>query len=230
MKNKSKRQLGMVGLGRMGASMVRRLVKNGHRCVVFDQLPKAVKDLAKDKAVGAASLADLVKKLDKPRAVWLMVPAAVVDKTIADLLPFLEAGDTLIDGGNSYYIDGNLLKSILKLAIVALFKTLGFKRFKEIINSFFVERFMRQAFRPIIAKLFFWPPKIIFFTNSPGNAITRPKIFRFSISENRRDSRSIERVKVGDDWRSERPFLKSERTQRLWSRGILEADVDCAAV
>src|ERR1700733_10656613 len=105
MKNKSQKQLGMVGLGRMGANMVRRLIKNGHRCVVFDQLPKAVKDLAKDKAVGAASLADLVKKLDKPRAVWLMVPAAVVDKTIADLVPLLEAGDTLIDGGNSYYID-----------------------------------------------------------------------------------------------------------------------------
>jgi 6-phosphogluconate dehydrogenase len=105
MKNKSQKQLGMVGLGRMGASMVRRLIKNGHRCVVFDQLPKAVKDLARDKAVGAASLADLVRKLDKPRAVWLMVPAAVVDKTIANLVPLLEAGDTLIDGGNSYYID-----------------------------------------------------------------------------------------------------------------------------
>src|SRR5271169_2588720 len=105
MKNKSQKQLGMVGLGRMGANMVRRLIKNGHRCVVFDQLPKAVKDLAKGKAVGAASLADVVKKLDKPRAVWLMVPAAVVDKTIADIVPLLEAGDTLIDGGNSYYID-----------------------------------------------------------------------------------------------------------------------------
>ena len=98
-------QLGMIGLGRMGSNMVRRLIKNGHRCVVFDQLPKAVKDLAKGKAVGAASLADLVKKLAKPRAIWLMVPAAVVDKTIADLVPLLEAGDTLIDGGNSYYID-----------------------------------------------------------------------------------------------------------------------------
>jgi len=98
-------QLGMVGLGRMGANMVRRLIKDGHKCVVFDQLPKAVKDLTKYKATGAASLADLVKKLAKPRAVWLMVPAAAVDKTIADLLPLLEAGDTLIDGGNSYYID-----------------------------------------------------------------------------------------------------------------------------
>jgi 6-phosphogluconate dehydrogenase len=105
MKNKSQKQLGMVGLGRMGANMVRRLIKDGHRCVVFDQLPKAVKDLAKAKAVGASSLADLVKKLAKPRTVWLMVPAAVVDKTIADLVPLLEAGDTLIDGGNSYYID-----------------------------------------------------------------------------------------------------------------------------
>ena len=102
MKKKPTIQLGMIGLGRMGSNMVRRLIKNGHQCVVFDQLPKAVKDLAKSKAVGADSLADLVKKLAKPRAIWLMVPAAVVDKTIADLLPLLEAGDTLIDGGNSY--------------------------------------------------------------------------------------------------------------------------------
>jgi len=98
-------QLGMVGLGRMGANMVRRLLKAGHRCNVFDVAPKAVEDLATEGAVGAFSFADLVKKLDKPRAIWLMVPAAVVDKTIADLLPFLEAGDTLIDGGNSYYVD-----------------------------------------------------------------------------------------------------------------------------
>jgi 6-phosphogluconate dehydrogenase len=105
MNNKSTMQLGMIGLGRMGANMVRRLIKDGHRCVAFDHLPEAVKDLAKDNAAGASSLADLVKKLDKPRALWLMVPAAVVDKTIADILPFLEAGDILIDGGNSYYID-----------------------------------------------------------------------------------------------------------------------------
>jgi 6-phosphogluconate dehydrogenase len=98
-------QLAMVGLGRMGANMVRRLLRSGHRCVVFDVSPKAVEDLAKDKAVGAASLADLVRKLEKPRAVWLMVPAAVVDKTIADLVPHLERGDILIDGGNSYYVD-----------------------------------------------------------------------------------------------------------------------------
>ena len=80
-------QLGMIGLGRMGANMVRRLLKGGHQCVVFDMSPKAVEELVKEKAAGASSLADLVKKLDKPRAVWLMVPAAVVDKTIADLLP-----------------------------------------------------------------------------------------------------------------------------------------------
>ncbi len=98
-------QLGMIGLGRMGANMVRRLIKAGHQCVVFDMSPKTVKELVNEKAVGASSLADLVKKLDKPRAVWLMVPAAVVDKTIADLLPHLEAGDILIDGGNSYYVD-----------------------------------------------------------------------------------------------------------------------------
>ena len=95
----------MVGLGRMGANMVRRLLKAGHRCNVFDVVPKAVEDLAREGAVGASSFADLVKKLDKPRAIWLMVPAAVVDRTIGDVLPFLEAGDTLIDGGNSYYVD-----------------------------------------------------------------------------------------------------------------------------
>src|ERR1700746_874493 len=98
-------QLGMIGLGRMGANMVRRLVKKGHSCVVFDRSPQAVEGLVKEHAVGANSLTDLVKKLEKPRAVWLMVPAAVVDQTIADLLPHLEPGDTLIDGGNSYYID-----------------------------------------------------------------------------------------------------------------------------
>jgi len=98
-------QLAMVGLGRMGANMVRRLLKGGHQCVVFDVSSKAVKELAKEKAVGASSLADLVKKLEKPRAVWLMVPAAIVDKTIADVVSRLEADDILIDGGNSYYVD-----------------------------------------------------------------------------------------------------------------------------
>ena len=98
-------QLGMIGLGRMGANMVRRLSKDGHDCVVFDRSPKAVNELVQEKAVGAASLAELVKKLQTPRVIWLMVPAAVVDKTIADLQPHLEAGDILIDGGNSYYVD-----------------------------------------------------------------------------------------------------------------------------
>ena len=98
-------QLGMVGLGRMGANMVRRLLKGGHQCVVFDMSPKAVSELAAEHAVGSGSLAELVKKLEKPRAVWLMVPAAAVDKTIADILPALEPDDILIDGGNSYYID-----------------------------------------------------------------------------------------------------------------------------
>ena len=98
-------QLGMVGLGRMGANMVRRLLRGGHQCVAFDMSPRAVEELAKEGAVGASSLADLVQKLAKPRALWLMVPAAVVDSTIADLLPLLEPDDILIDGGNSYYID-----------------------------------------------------------------------------------------------------------------------------
>ena len=98
-------QLGMIGLGRMGANMVRRLIRNNHQCVVFDRSQQSVSDLAKEKAVGAASLAALVKNLEKPRAVWLMVPAAVVDQSIADLRHLLEAGDILIDGGNSYYVD-----------------------------------------------------------------------------------------------------------------------------
>ena len=98
-------QLAMIGLGRMGANMVRRLLLGGHQCVVFDASPKAIEDLTKDKAIGASSIADLVRKLEKPRTVWLMVPAAVVDKTIADIVPHLEGGDILIDGGNSYYVD-----------------------------------------------------------------------------------------------------------------------------
>jgi 6-phosphogluconate dehydrogenase len=98
-------QLGMIGLGRMGSNMVRRLLKGGRDCVVFDASPKAVKELAKDGATGATSLRDLAAKLHKPRVLWLMVPAAVVDETSAELLPYLESGDTLIDGGNSYYID-----------------------------------------------------------------------------------------------------------------------------
>src|SRR5271167_4948495 len=98
-------QLGMVGLGRMGANMVRRLIRGGHECVVFDMFPKAVQELAAEKATPSSSLEDLVKKMAKPRAVWLMVPAAVVDETIAKVLPSLEGGDILIDGGNAYYID-----------------------------------------------------------------------------------------------------------------------------
>jgi 6-phosphogluconate dehydrogenase len=98
-------QLGMIGLGRMGANMVRRLLRGGHRCVVFDMSRKAVEELVEESAVGATDLRDFVKKLEKPRAIWLMVPAGVVDKTISDLVPQLEAGDTLIDGGNSYYVD-----------------------------------------------------------------------------------------------------------------------------
>jgi 6-phosphogluconate dehydrogenase len=98
-------QLGMIGLGRMGANMVRRLINRGHSCAVFDMSPNAVGELVKEKAVGADSLTALVKKLEKPRAIWLMVPAAVVDKTIVDLRPHLDPGDILIDGGNSYYVD-----------------------------------------------------------------------------------------------------------------------------
>ncbi len=98
-------QLGMIGLGRMGANMVRRLLKGGVECVVFNRSPKPVEELAKEGATGAADLGDLVAKLKTPRAIWLMVPAAVVDETISELLPHLEKGDTIIDGGNSYYVD-----------------------------------------------------------------------------------------------------------------------------
>jgi len=98
-------QLGMVGLGRMGANMVRRLVGKGHECVVFDASATAVRALTREAAAGADSLADLVRHLRRPRAVWLMVPAASVDETIAKLEPHLESEDALIDGGNSYYVD-----------------------------------------------------------------------------------------------------------------------------
>ena len=98
-------QLGMIGLGRMGGNMVRRLLKGGHQCVVYSKSASQVAELVKEKALGTTSLPDFVKKLTKPRAIWLMVPTGVVDNVIADLLPHLEHGDILIDGGNSYYID-----------------------------------------------------------------------------------------------------------------------------
>ncbi|MGH7143962.1 MAG: phosphogluconate dehydrogenase (NAD(+)-dependent, decarboxylating) [Planctomycetota bacterium] len=98
-------ELGMIGLGRMGMNMVRRLMKAGHRCVVSDLNAASVQALVAEKAVGSSSLADFVAKMTAPRAIWLMVPAAVVDKTLAALTPLLQAGDTVIDGGNSYYHD-----------------------------------------------------------------------------------------------------------------------------
>ena len=98
-------QLGMIGLGRMGANMVRRLQKGGHECVVFDMNQANVQALAKEGSTGSSSIDDFVAKLKTPRAIWLMVPAAVVDSTLALLLPKLGKDDVLIDGGNSYYID-----------------------------------------------------------------------------------------------------------------------------
>jgi 6-phosphogluconate dehydrogenase len=98
-------QLGMIGLGRMGANMVRRLLKGGHQCVVYNKVPQPVAELVKEKAVGTDSLAEFARRLTRPRVAWLMVPAAAVDETITGLLPHLESGDILIDGGNSYYID-----------------------------------------------------------------------------------------------------------------------------
>ena len=108
-------QIGMIGLGRMGASMVRRLVQNGHECVVYDTQLAAVAGLQKDGAIGTTSLQEMVSRMARPRAIWLMVPAALVDQALGDLVPLLEAGDIVIDGGNSYYRDdirrGNELKA-----------------------------------------------------------------------------------------------------------------------
>jgi 6-phosphogluconate dehydrogenase len=98
-------QLGMIGLGRMGANMVRRLMRGGHTCVVYDRSADAVAGLSKEGATGSSALKDFVSKLERPRSIWLMVPAAVTDASIADLVPLLEKGDCIIDGGNSYYID-----------------------------------------------------------------------------------------------------------------------------
>lgn len=98
-------ELGMIGLGRMGTNMVRRLMRVGHQCIVYDLQPDAVKAIVKEGAVGATSLEDLAHKLKKPRSVWLMVPAAVVDSTLKTLIPFLERDDVVVDGGNSYYHD-----------------------------------------------------------------------------------------------------------------------------
>ena len=98
-------QLGMIGLGRMGANMARRLINRGHECVVFDVSADAVSKVAREGATGAASFTDLVNKLKPPRAIWLMVPAGAVDQSIRELVPYLNAGDILIDGGNSYYLD-----------------------------------------------------------------------------------------------------------------------------
>ena len=98
-------QLGMIGLGRMGANMVRRLMRGGHTCVVYDRSADAVAELGKEGATGSGALKDFVAKLERPRSIWLMVPAGVTDASIADLLPLLDRGDCIIDGGNSYYID-----------------------------------------------------------------------------------------------------------------------------
>jgi 6-phosphogluconate dehydrogenase len=98
-------QIGMIGLGRMGANMARRLIRGGHECVVFDRSQKVIDELVADGAKGAAHMLDLVERLERPRAIWLMVPAGVVDESISTLAPLLKEGDILIDGGNSYYID-----------------------------------------------------------------------------------------------------------------------------
>jgi 6-phosphogluconate dehydrogenase len=98
-------QLGMIGLGRMGGSMVRRLLRGGHACVVFDSQPASVTTLTEQGAAGAASLREFVEKIEAPRAIWLMLPAAVVEKTLGELVPLLQAGDLVIDGGNSHYVD-----------------------------------------------------------------------------------------------------------------------------
>ena len=98
-------QLGMIGLGRMGANMVRRLLRGGHECVVYDRNAEAVKTLAGEGAIGSFSLSEFIEKLSAPRAIWLMIPAALVDQSLKELAAIVDAGDTIIDGGNSYYID-----------------------------------------------------------------------------------------------------------------------------
>src|SRR4051794_19516430 len=108
-------EIGMIGLGRMGASMVRRLLRAGHQCVVFDLRSEAVDALVKDGAVGATSFEDFAAKLTKPRTAWMMVPAAVVDSTLNGLLPFFETDDVIIDGGNSYYHDDLRRAASLKI-------------------------------------------------------------------------------------------------------------------
>lgn len=100
-----KMQIGMIGLGRMGSNMVRRLLKGGHPCLVFNRSPQKIAALCEEGAVGTSSLADFVARLEQPRAIWMMIPAALVDELIADLLPHLAPGDILVDGGNSYYVD-----------------------------------------------------------------------------------------------------------------------------
>jgi 6-phosphogluconate dehydrogenase len=98
-------QMGMIGLGRMGANMARRLLRGGHECVVFDPVPEAVEPLVHERAIAATSIKDLIERLHTPRCVWLMVPAAVVEQTVEQVRTFLAAGDTIIDGGNSHYVD-----------------------------------------------------------------------------------------------------------------------------
>src|SRR6202158_5348766 len=107
-------QMGMIGRGRMGANMVRRLIRGGHHCVVVDVGPNAVKELAKEGAVGASSMDDFAAKLNKPRVAWMMVPAAVVESTVTDLSSRFEKGDIIVDGGNSYYIDDIRRAEMLK--------------------------------------------------------------------------------------------------------------------
>ena len=108
-------ELGMIGLGRMGTNMVRRLMRAGHRCVIYDVQAEVVQVLAKEGAIGTTSLEDFAHKLNKPRAIWMMVPAAVVDRSLNELAPFLESDDVLIDGGNSYYQDDIRRNAELKL-------------------------------------------------------------------------------------------------------------------
>lgn len=109
-------KIGMIGLGRMGANMVRRLMNGGHQCVVYDRSQQAVDELVKEGAIGSSSLEEFTNKLDEPRIVWLMVPAAVVDNSITDLKLLLNANDTIIDGGNSYYVDDIRRANELKIS------------------------------------------------------------------------------------------------------------------
>src|SRR6202043_3198591 len=156
-------QIGMIGLGRMGANMVRRMLRGKHQCVVFNRSPKPIKELAQEGAMGADSLADFARKLAKPRAIWLMVPAAAVDHNIADLVTHLETDDILIDGGNSYYVDD--IRRAKELARKKI-------HYIDVESSGGVQEFDRGAHQMIGGKLDAVTVPVSIFTNLSTGVVT----------------------------------------------------------